>query len=65
MADLLVIAIGTGAWQLAVVVGLAMVAAVLVGGGVLLVNQAAVSAVLVVTLQSARAVSRAHASPTR
>ena len=53
VADLLVIGIGTGAWQLAVVVGLAMVAAVLVGGGVMLVNQAAVSAVLVVTLQSA------------
>jgi len=53
VADLLVIAIGTGAWQLAIVVGLAMVAAVLAGGGVLLVNQAAVSAVLVVTLQSA------------
>ena len=53
IADLLVIAIGTGAWQLAVVVALAMVAAVLVGGGVLLVNQAAISAVLVVTLQAA------------
>ena len=52
IADLLVIGIGTGAWQLAVVVGLAMVAAVLVGGGVLLVNQAAISAVLVVTLQA-------------
>ena len=53
VADLLVIGIGTGTWQLAVVVGLAMVAAVLAGGGVLLVNQAAISAVLVVTLQSA------------
>ena len=53
VADLLVIAIGTGAWQLAVVVGLAMVTAVLVGGGVMLVNQAAISAVLVVTLQAA------------
>lgn len=53
VADLLVIAIGTGAWQLAVVVALAMVTAVLVGGGVMLVNQAAISAVLVVTLQAA------------
>jgi uncharacterized membrane protein YgaE (UPF0421/DUF939 family) len=52
VADLLVIAIGTGAWQVGVVVGLAMAAAILAGGGVLLVNQAAISAVLVVTLQA-------------
>lgn len=52
VADLIVLAIGTGAWQLVVVVSLAMVAALLLGGGTLLVNQAAVSAVLVVTLQS-------------
>lgn len=53
VADLLVRGIGTGVWQLGVVVGLAMVAAVLAGGTPLLVNQAAISAVLVVTLQSA------------
>jgi uncharacterized membrane protein YgaE (UPF0421/DUF939 family) len=50
IADLIVVATGTGAWQLILVVGLAMAAAVLSGGGVLLVNQAAVSAVLVATL---------------
>lgn len=50
IADLIVVATGTGTWQLVLVVGLAMVAAVLSGGGVLLVNQAAVSAVLVATL---------------
>jgi uncharacterized membrane protein YgaE (UPF0421/DUF939 family) len=50
IADLIVLVTGTGAWQLALVVGLAMAAAVLSGGGVLLVNQAAVSAVLVATL---------------
>ncbi|UJA21168.1 aromatic acid exporter family protein [Thermoleophilia bacterium SCSIO 60948] len=51
VADLIVLLIGSGVWQLAVVVSLAVAAAVLAGGGVLLVNQAAVSAVLVVTLQ--------------
>jgi uncharacterized membrane protein YgaE (UPF0421/DUF939 family) len=51
IADLLVAGIGTGAWQIAVVVGLAMVAATLVGGGSLLASQAGASAVLVATLQ--------------
>jgi hypothetical protein len=51
IADLIVLATGTGAWQLVLVVCLAMAAAVLAGGGVLLVNQAAISAVLVTTLQ--------------
>ena len=53
VADLIVLLIGSGTWQLAVVVALAMAAAVLAGGGVLLVNQAAVSAVLVVVLSDA------------
>jgi len=51
VADLLVLAIGTGALQLALVVGLAMAVAVALTGSPLLVTQAAVSAVLVVTLQ--------------
>ncbi len=51
VADLIVIATGTGTWQLVVVISLAMAVAVLAGGGVLLVNQAAISAVLVTTLQ--------------
>lgn len=51
VADLIVLGIGTGAWQLGVVVALAMSAALLVGGSTLLVNQAAVSGVLVATLQ--------------
>ena len=50
IADLIVVVTGTGTWQLVLVVGLAMAMAVLSGGGVLLVNQAAVSAVLVATL---------------
>ena len=51
VADLLIAGIGTGAWQLALVVTLATIAAILVGGGELLRVQAAVSAVLVATLQ--------------
>jgi uncharacterized membrane protein YgaE (UPF0421/DUF939 family) len=51
IADALVAAIGTGTWQIGVVVALAMIAAALVGGGSLLVSQAGASAVLVATLQ--------------
>lgn len=50
IADLIVLVTGTGSWQLVLVIGLAMAAAVLSGGSVMLVNQAAVSAVLVATL---------------
>jgi uncharacterized membrane protein YgaE (UPF0421/DUF939 family) len=51
IADALVAAIGTGTWQIGLVVALAMVAAALVGGGSLLASQAGASAVLVATLQ--------------
>jgi uncharacterized membrane protein YgaE (UPF0421/DUF939 family) len=51
IADLLVSAIGTGTWQVGVVVALAMLAATLVGRGPLLASQAAASAVLVATIQ--------------
>jgi uncharacterized membrane protein YgaE (UPF0421/DUF939 family) len=51
IADALVAAIGTGTWQIGIVVALAMIAAALVGGGALLASQAAASAVLVATLQ--------------
>jgi uncharacterized membrane protein YgaE (UPF0421/DUF939 family) len=51
IADLLVSLIGSGTWQIAVVTGLAMLGATIVGGGVLLASQAGVSAVLVATLQ--------------
>ncbi len=50
IADLLVIALGTGWWQLAVIVALAMSAAVLLDGGALLVTQAAVQSIIVTTL---------------
>ena len=50
VADLLVLLIGTGVAQIGVVVLLAMAAAVFCGGP-LLVNQAAISALLVVVLQ--------------
>jgi uncharacterized membrane protein YgaE (UPF0421/DUF939 family) len=51
IADALVAAIGTGTWQIGIVVALAMAAAALVGGGSLLASQAGASAVLVATLQ--------------
>jgi uncharacterized membrane protein YgaE (UPF0421/DUF939 family) len=51
VADLMVSGIGTGTWQIAVVTGIAMLAATLIGGGPLLATQAGVSAVLVATLQ--------------
>src|SRR3954465_3541684 len=50
VADLLVLLIGSGTWQLLVIVMLAMASAILLGSGTLLVTQAAASAVLVVTL---------------
>jgi uncharacterized membrane protein YgaE (UPF0421/DUF939 family) len=51
VADLLVLGIGTGPAQLALVVGLATSAAIFLGSGQLLATQAAVSAALVATLQ--------------
>jgi len=50
ISDLLVTQIGSGAWQLMLVVGLAMSAALLVDGGQLLVTQAAVQSIVVATL---------------
>jgi hypothetical protein len=50
VADLIVAAIGTGPWQAGVMVVLAMGTAVAVGGGELLVSEAAVSAILIATL---------------
>ena len=51
VADLLVLALGTGTLQLGVIVALSVGAAVLSGTGPLIVNQAGISAVLVVTIQ--------------
>ncbi|WP_341242047.1 FUSC family protein [uncultured Nocardioides sp.] len=50
LADLLVAGLGAGWWQLGVIVGLAMTAAVLLDGGTLLVNQAAIQSIFVVAL---------------
>jgi uncharacterized membrane protein YgaE (UPF0421/DUF939 family) len=51
IADGLVQLIGTGAWQVAAVSALAMLGATLLGGGPLLASEAAVSAVLVTTIE--------------
>lgn len=56
VADLLVRAIGSGMPQIGLLVVLAMVAAVILGGSELLVTEAAVSAILVSTLSSTPAV---------
>jgi uncharacterized membrane protein YgaE (UPF0421/DUF939 family) len=58
VADLLVRTIGTGLPQVGLLVLLAMLAAVLVGGGELLVSEAAVSAVLLASLPPSAAGTR-------
>ncbi len=50
VATLLISVIGTGPWQIGILVVLAMTAAVAVGGGELLVVESAVSAILIVAL---------------
>lgn len=50
LADLLVVWVGTGAWQIALIVGLSMTAAFLLDGGPLLVTQAAVQSIVVASL---------------
>jgi uncharacterized membrane protein YgaE (UPF0421/DUF939 family) len=52
LADLLLRAMGSGLPQIGLLVVLAMLAAVILGGGELLVTEAAVSAILVATLSS-------------
>jgi uncharacterized membrane protein YgaE (UPF0421/DUF939 family) len=51
IGDMLVLGLGTGAWQLGLVVALAMSVALLLGSGQMFAQQAAVSAALVATLQ--------------
>ena len=51
ISDLLVLQLGTGWWQLGLVVALSMSAALLLGSGQMFAQQAAVSAALVATLQ--------------
>ncbi|MCW2791743.1 MAG: hypothetical protein JWO76_841, partial [Nocardioides sp.] len=50
LADLLVAQLGSGWWQLTLIVGLAMSTAFLLDGGPLLVTQAAVQSIVVSTL---------------
>ncbi|MFV2019624.1 FUSC family protein [Micromonospora sp. LOL_023] len=50
IGDAIIIAIGTGTWQLALIVPLAVIAAVFLGSGGALVTQAASSGVLVATV---------------
>ena len=55
VADLLMFAIGTGTFQIGAVVALAMAAAIFLGAGPLLVTEAGVTALLVVTLDPSTA----------
>src|SRR5438132_10426022 len=50
VGDLLISAIGTGPWQIAAVVALAMSVAVLLDGGTVITVQSAISAILMATL---------------
>lgn len=50
VADLLVIGLGSGWWQLTVIVALAMIAALLLDAGPLFVTQAAVQSIVIATL---------------
>lgn len=50
LADLLVLLVGSGAWQLTVIVALAMSVALILDGSQLLVTQAAVQSIVVATL---------------
>jgi hypothetical protein len=52
VGDLLIYVLGSGVWQLALVVGLAMAAALVLARGGLLATQAAVSAALVATVDA-------------
>jgi len=61
VGDLLISVIGNGSWQVGLVVLLAMVGALLLGGGALVVSQAAASGVLVATISA----STSGAIPTR
>ncbi len=49
-ADLLIARIGTGAWQVGLVVALALAGALLVGGGPILIMQSSSAAILIATL---------------
>lgn len=65
VAELLIGVIGRGAWQIALVVFLAMCTAVLAGGGPVLVNQGAASAILIVALVPASAAATSPAPTAR
>lgn len=50
LGDLIVVQLGSGWWQLVIIVGLAMSAALLLDGGQLFINQAAIQSIFVVAL---------------
>ncbi len=50
LADVLIGIVGTGPWQLALVVAIALISAILMGGGPILIMQASSAAILIATL---------------
>lgn len=50
LADLLVARIGSGAWQIGLVVAIALTTAIIAGGGAILIVQSSSAAILIVTL---------------
>ena len=64
IADLLVMAIGNGWWQLIIIVALSMSAALLLDAGVVLATQAAVQSIVVASLVPAPG-RRCCGGPTR
>lgn len=64
VADLLIGVIGRGAWQIGLVVVLAMLAGVLAGGGPLVVNQGAASGILLVALTPGTVFGATNVGPT-
>ena len=61
IAELVILALGTGAAQIGLVVAIAMVAVILLGGGRLVLTQAAVSAALIATVAAPDAIDLSRA----
>ncbi len=61
IAELVLLGLGTGAAQIGLVVALAMVAVILLGGGRLVITQAAVSAALIATVKAPSGVDLSRA----
>ena len=64
-ADLLIAEIGTGVWQLGLVVAIALTTAIMLGGGPILIMQASSAAILIATLTPPTAAQPWNTGPRR